>query len=305
MVRFWQKRERVLFEAGDQLRLLGNCLVVASKATFAHETSIVAAAIGYFTLFSLFPLTLISVAIGSLWLDPMMAESEIVTQLEFIAPALGDLLGANIEQIVIARGTITGFAFAILLWSASNIFNVFTRTMDRIWMAENARPGWRHRGLAILIAMAISLLLLLASFVEGIISTVFSVLLPESWVLFRTMSSQWGAIALNVLLFILLYYFLPHVKLSWRDVLPGAVAAGFLWEGAKHGLLVFVSNFLSRTNLVYGSLATIMVFLTWTYISSFIFLFGTYLNVEYTRLRRGLSFVQGGQSQSVLGNPLD
>jgi membrane protein len=305
MVRFWQERERVLLEAGEQLRLLGNCCVIASKATFSHETSIIAAAIGYFTLFSLFPLTLISVAIGSLWLDPVMAESEIVTRLEFVAPALGDLLGANIEQIVMARGPMTGFAFLILLWSASNIFNVFTRTMDRIWGAEDARTVWRHRGLAILIAMSISLLLLLASFVEGIISTVFSVLLPETWMLFRSMSSQWGAIALNIFLFMLLYYFLPHVKLSWRDVFPGAVVAGFLWEGAKHGLLVFVSNFLSRTNVVYGSLATIMVFLTWTFISSFIFLFGTYLNVEYKRLRQEADFAQRHQSQSVLGNPLD
>lgn len=206
-VGFWQERERFLLEASGQLRLLVNCLVVVSRATISHETSIIAAAIGYFTLFSLFPLTLISVAIGSLWLDHVMAESEIVARLEFVAPALGDLLGANIEQIVIARGPITGFAFLIMLWSASNIFNVFTRTMDRIWMAEDARPAWRHRSLAILFALTISLLLLFASFVEGIISTVFSVLLPETWVLFRTMSSQWGAIGMNVLLFMLLYYF--------------------------------------------------------------------------------------------------
>lgn len=305
MVRFWQEREQFIFEAGEQLRLLASCLVVASKATLAHETSIVAAAIGYFTLFSLFPLTLISVAIGSLWLDPVMAESEIVTQLEFVAPALGDLLGANIEQMVVARGTITGFAFLILLWSASNIFNVFTRTMDRIWRVKDARTVWRHRGLAILFAMTISVLLLLASFVEGVISTVFSVLLPETWILFRSMSSQWWAIAMNVTLFMLLYYFLPHIKLSWRDVLPGAVLAGLLWEGAKHGLLLFVSNYLSRTNVVYGSLATIMVFLTWTYISSFIFLFGTYLNVEYMHLRKGFDFVQRGRKHSALGNPLD
>jgi membrane protein len=305
MVRLWQEREKVLLEAGGHLRLLGSCCIIASKATFAHETSIIAAAIGYFTLFSLFPLTLITVAIGSLWLDPVRAESEIVTRLEFVAPAFSDLLGANIDQIVMARGPMTGFAFLILLWSASNIFNVFTRTMDRVWRVEDARTVWRYRGLAILFAMTISLLLLLASFVEGIISTVFSVLLPETWMLFRTMSSQWGATVMNVFLFVLLYYFLPHVELSWRDVLPGALAAGFLWEGAKHGLLVFVANFLSRTNVVYGSLATIMVFLTWTYVSSFIFLFGTYLNVEYVSVRKEGHLRQSGASQSVLGNPLD
>ncbi|KAA3655420.1 MAG: hypothetical protein DWQ04_33580, partial [Chloroflexi bacterium] len=50
--------------------------------------------------------------------------------------------------------------------------------------------------------------------------------------------------------------------------------------------LAFIGTYLSRSNLVYGSVTTIIVFLTWTYVSSIIFFFGSYLNVEYGRRKK-------------------
>lgn len=259
----------------------------AVRAALAPESSLIAAAISYFTLFSLFPLTLLTVAIASLWLDPLLAESEVVTRLEFVAPALGELLGTNIERIVQARGPITGFALLILLWSSSKIFSVITRAMDRIWNVTRARSAWRHRGLAILMAMGISALLLAASFAEGTVLTIVNTLLPEGLQLMQPLTNQFWAAFVNVVLFAMLYYFLPHVNLCWRDILPGAIGAGLLWELAKRAFLYFIATYLSRSNLVYGSVATITAFLTWTYVSSLIFLLGAYLNVEYVGLKEG------------------
>lgn len=253
------------------------------QATFSPDTAQAAAAISYFTLFSLFPLTLLTVAVASLWLDPMMAESEIITQLEFVAPALGELLGANIQRIVQARGPVTGFALVTLLWSASNIFNVITRVMDGIWKVSKSRSAWRHRGIAILAALLISGLLLVALFAQGTILTIANSLLPAEMEPLRPLTNQFWSAAANVFLFSALYYALPHISLRWRDVLPGAVVAGFIWEFAKRTFLAFVASYLTRSNLVYGSMATITAFLTWTYFSSLIFIFGAFLNVEYAR----------------------
>jgi membrane protein len=250
------------------------------RAALAPESALTAAAISYFTLFSLFPLTLLTVAIGSIWLDPMLAESEVVTQLEFAAPALSELLGKNIERIVRARSTITGFALLTLLWSASNIFNVLTRTSDKIWDVNKRRSLWRQRGLAILLVLSISGLLLAASFAESTIWTIINTLLPDEFQQMRPLTDRFWAVFLSVALFAALYYFLPHVKLTLRQVLPGAVGAGVLWELAKQGFQYFVTSYLSRSNLVYGSFATITVFLTWAYFSSIIFMFGAYLNVN-------------------------
>ena len=86
MVDFRQQRRHLAW-VKQQLRKWTFLIVKALQPTFGPETALAAAAISYFTLFSLFPLTLLSVAIASLWLDPLLAESEIIRQLEFVAPA--------------------------------------------------------------------------------------------------------------------------------------------------------------------------------------------------------------------------
>lgn len=255
----------------------------ALRSALAPESALAAAAIGYFTLFSLFPLTLMTVAIASYWVDPSWAESEIVQQLEFAIPALGELLGANIHGIIRNRGTVTGFALIILLWSGSNIFAVLTREMDKVWHVATDRPMWRRRGIAMLMALSLSFLLLALSFLEGTVFTIVNSLIPDELDKFRPYTSQLWSVFVDIGLFLVLYGWIPHISLSWKQVLPGAIAAGLLWELAKRGFLLIIEIYLSRSNLVYGSVSIIIVLLTWTYVSALIFFFGGYLNYEYAQ----------------------
>lgn len=284
--RMWQQAYHILGEVIHHLQWWGMVFVKAIRSAIAPETALIAASIAYFTLFSLFPLLLLTVAIASLWFDPLWAESELVTQLEFVAPALGDLLGSNIEQIVMNRGPISWFASLILLWSGSNIFNMLTRAMDRVWAVDQTRSVWRRRGLAMLIALSISFLFLAIYFAEGTVFTILNSLVPKWWEPLRPFTTQLWAAFVSVALFTLLYMLLPHIKLTWKQVLPGAVVAGLVWEVAKRAFLTFIGTYLSRSNLVYGSVTTIIVFLTWTYMSAIIFMFGSYLNVEYDRRKK-------------------
>lgn len=247
---------------------------------FAPESQLIASSIGYFTLFSLFPLALLVVAIASNWLDPIMAETRIVAEMEFIVPGLESMLGENLQNLVRARGPITGVAALMLVWSASSVFNVITRAMDRIWGADinHRRSMWRHRTLAVVMVLIITMLLLVASTIEGTLLTIFNSLLPAGLSGVGPFTTRFWAVSLNVVLFTLLYYFIPHVKVGWREVLPGAILAGILWQLAKQIFIYFVAIYLSRSNLIYGSVGTIIAFLTWTYISSLILLFGAYLN---------------------------
>jgi membrane protein len=290
-INFWRQGRQTVAQLGSglqkQARHWAPLFRRALDATFSPETSLIASSIGYFTLISLFPLTILAVAIASLWIDPMLAENEIVTQLEFVAPALGELLGANLERIVRSRGPVTGVAALFLLWSASNIFHVLTRTMDQIWGADigRRRAVWRHRGVGILMALSLTTLLLVVLFAEGTALTIWNSLLPEGLEQFRPLTNRFWAAFLSVVVFALLYYFLPHVTLEWRDVVPGALAGGLIWDLAKRIFLAFIGAYLSRSNLVYGSVGTITAFLTWAYVSSFILLFGGHLNVVYYRQR--------------------
>jgi membrane protein len=283
---YWQYARRYLSYLNRELAGWPKVIVKATDLTFQNEAYLAAAAVAYFAFFSLFPLILLAVAVASIWLDPVWAEQYIMEQMEFVAPALGELLGANLTQIVSARRSITGFALITLIWSASTIFYVLTSALDQIWQVETIRPVWRYRGLAILIVLLVCAFLLLATFASSIALTVLDAILPEQ---LRLLDSFWEAVSslvITVALFAILYRSLPHIQLRWSDVLPGAVAAGILWEMAKRIFLYFVANYVSASNLVYGSVAAITVFLTWAYFSGLIFLFGAYLNSERKRWLR-------------------
>lgn len=261
-------------------------LVESIRDVLSFKSSLYAAATAYFTLFSIFPLVLLTVAIASFWFEPILDEELILQQLEFVIPAINDLFGANLERIIQSRGVVTRLSAITLIWSASSMFYMLTRAMDAIWEGVMVRPAWRHRALAIIFTLGISVLLFAASVAWGIVVPIINRSVPEPIVGVSPYLNSLGAAALSVVLFTVLYRMLPRAKLRWRDVIVGAVMAGLLWELAKQGFLYFVSNYLTLSNLIYGSVTTIIALLTWAYLSSLIFLFGAHVNVRYRRLRQ-------------------
>ena len=256
-------------------------LAGAVRQASTPDSVIMAAAIAYFALFSLFPLILLSIAIASFSLGSLMDQQLIIQKLEFIAPALGQLLGTNIDEIIRARGSVTIVALAGLIWSASTLLYMLTGTLKKIWGIKRNRPVWKRRGLAILFVLAFVVpILFLASFADTVITNLLTLLPDQIIQIVGSTGSLVLAILLDVALFMVLYLMLPHAS-GWREILPGAFGAGLLWELAKKTFLFFVSTYISVSNLVYGSVAAIIAILTWAYLSGLIFLFGAYLSVAY------------------------
>jgi membrane protein len=194
---------------------------------------------------------------------------------------LGQLFGENIDEIILARGPITIVSLISLIWSASTIIFILTVTLNGIWGNKRSRPVWKRRGLSILFVLIfVGPTLFLASFAGSMITNL------RTWLPAQILPLWAGigfvvAILLDVALFMVIYIFLPRGSSTWREVFPGAIAAGLLWEVAKKAFLFFVSTYVSLTNLVYGSVAAIIAILTWAYLSGLIFLFGAYLSVAY------------------------
>lgn len=258
----------------------------AIRDTLKPESAVTAAAIAYFSLFSLFPIILLSIAIASFSLGPLMDQQQIVLMLEFIAPALSQLVGQNIDGIIEARGPVTSFALIGLIWSASTIFYTLTQTLNSIWGKRRNRPLWKRRGLAILFVLTfVGPALFLASFAGSLIANLRT-WLPAPLIPIGDGISYVVAILLNVALFMVLYMMLPHGAATWREILPGAMGAGLLWELAKKAFLFFITSYLSISNLIYGSVAAIIAFLFWAYLSGLIFLFGAFLSVYYDQQKQ-------------------
>jgi membrane protein len=281
VAQLWQQGIRAAHVLNERTHGWLGMLVGAAREALKPDSAITAAAIAYFALFSLFPLTLLSIAIASFNLGPLLDQQLAVQRLEFVAPALGQLLGKNIDEIIRARGPVTIVALVGLTWTASTIFFILTQTLNGIWSHKRSRPVWKRRGLAILFVLAFAgPALLLTSFASSMISNL-STWLPDQ---IKPIGGGIGfvvAILLDVALFTVLYIMLPHGTSTWREILPGAIGAGLLWELAKKAFLFFVATYISVSNLVYGSVAAIIAFLAWAYLSGQIFLFGAYLSVGY------------------------
>jgi membrane protein len=258
-------------------------LVCAAREALKPQSAVTAAAIAYFAVFSIFPLTLLSIAIASFSLGSLMDQHLIVQRLEFIAPALSQLLGKNIDEIIRARGPVTGVALVGLIWSASTIFYMLTGSLNEIWGSKQIGPVWKRRGLAILFVLVfVGPALLMASFAGSMLANLRT-WLPNQIIPIVGVASLILAILLDIALFMMLYLMLPHGASSWREILPGAIGAGLLWELAKKTFLFFVSTYISISNLVYGSVAAIIAFLVWAYLTGLIFLFGAFLSVSLFR----------------------
>ncbi len=286
IAQFWQKGIRRAHRLNVRTHGWLGMLAGAAREALKADSALTAAAIAYFALFSLFPLTLLSISIASFNLGPLMDQQLIVQKLEFIAPALGQLLGKNIDEIIRARGSVTIVALVGLIWSGSTFFYTLAQTLNEIWGHKRSRPVWKRRGLAILIVLAlVGPVLFLASFASSMIANLRT-WVPDQIIPVVGVISFIVAILLDVALFMVIYIMLPHGAATWRDILPGAMGAGLLWELAKKAFLSFVSAYISMSNLVYGSVAAIIAFLAWAYLSGEIFLFGAYLSVSYSQLKQ-------------------
>jgi membrane protein len=82
----------------------------------------------------------------------------------------------------------------------------------------------------------------------------------------------------------LVFYYVPNAKVRFRDVWVGAILTGLLWRAAFSGFSRFVHD-LSRFS-VHGTIAAVVIFLLWVYISAVILLYGVEVTAAYARLRR-------------------
>jgi len=135
----------------------------------------------------------------------------------------------------------------------------------------------------LLLVGALSLLVLSLLFLEFWVVPVVRNYLPEYSFFWYQGAGFLFSVLINIALFALLYRFLPHHTPAWTDIWIGAGAAGTVWAIAKRFFVSYVVRLLNTSNLVYGSVSTIMAFMLWVYFSGLIFFFGAYLGVGYRK----------------------
>jgi membrane protein len=262
------------------------------KAFLEHQGNANAAAIAYYTLFSIFPLTLLLISLGSLVLDSEQAQEAALSTVELYLPTAVEFVQNNIQRVLQLRRAIGVIGAVAFIWSASGIFGSLSRAINRAWDVERPRPAWAERALAmglVLLAALLFLLSLLSTAAFEVVGRLSTVILSQSPLepdLLMSVASRVLPYILTALVFSFLYRVLPYTRVTWGEVLPGALLAGLAWEVAKVGFTLYLARFATY-NLVYGPVATVIVVLLWSYISGVIILLGAELTVQYARRRRG------------------
>ena len=288
-----RKRAGRIYTSAD--RKLGgwlSLLQAAGREFQSDDGSTMAAAIAYYALFSFFPVVLLMITVSSFFFSSATAQQEVIVWVERYMPASGNLVKANIGQILRARGTVSLLAILSLLWSGSGVFSALNRAVNRAWGVTELRPFWRQKLLAFSMIVGTGGLL----FVSIVSTTFFSVIrrlrlpltgsqLLGKWLIFFNLLSTLLPVTLTILIFLLLYKILPNTTVRWSDVWLGALLTGLGWELAKYLFTWYLANFASY-NLVYGSVALISAFLAWSYYTGLILILGAEFTAEYAKTRR-------------------
>ena len=254
-----------------------------------------AAALTYYGLLALFPALIAFVGLVGLVANPASATrtlTSIVTKIG--APSSAQTFSGPIHSLTANRSTagIVGLAGLLgALWSASGYVGAFMRASNVIYETPEGRPFWKRRPLQVLVTLVMLIALVavtLALVLTGpVVRSVAGPLGVSSSAVSVWDIAKWPVLVIVVLaMFALLFYAAPNAKLAGlRGVLPGVVFALVVWVLASALFALYVSRFGSYDK-TYGTLAGVVIFLVWLWLSNTALLLGMEFNAERERSRQ-------------------
>jgi len=256
-----------------------------------HENDLFtsAAAMSYFGLMALFPALLLMLALS----NQINAATGLITHAVDVYPGSGAFLRETIRSLSSVGTGVVITCLIVVLWAGSWVFSVIERALNRIWGATS-RTFWHGRALTIGMIGIIGLLLAISVLITSVVVALREIagnLSPRQIagypILMSVGSVFWQGVfaalsfLVTVVLFVVVYRFMPRAEVNLRDTLPGAFAGGLLWEAAKYAFAWSLNYF--HYDQIYGSVGAVVAVLTWSYFSSLILLFGAQLTAVFHR----------------------
>ncbi|PZS14996.1 MAG: ribonuclease BN [Pseudonocardiales bacterium] len=261
-----------------------------------------AAALTYFGVLAIFPALLVLISI--LGLVGRSTTQSALDNLRQAAPGgVNTFLRTVIEQVqgrsgAAGIGAIVGLVLA--LWAASGYVAAFMRASNAIYDVDEGRPIWRTAPLRLGVTLALAVMLV-ASAIMVVVTGPVAHQVGQAIGIGNTAVTVWNIAKWPVLLmvvslmFSLLYWACPNVRQpGFRWITPGGVLAVIVWLIASGLFAVYVA-FAGSYNKTYGSLATIIIFLVWLWITNIAILLGAEFNAECERQRA----IEGGLPADV------
>jgi len=240
-----------------------------------------AAAIAYYAIFSIIPLSLITLSVFGLVIDQERISQWIFDQIPLKET---ESVRNNIDQIIERGRKVSpasiGLGFLFLVWSSSGIFGAVRKGLNAASHLRQARPYWHGKLIDFALIPALGLLIMLsvaltatARLVLERVDEVGPITIDTNTAL-RIASVVLPAIV-SFTMFILLYKYVPTIRPPWREAFGGAVFATFLFEVAKNVIATVISlSDFSRDTAIYAGFGTALAFLVWMFVNASILLLG-------------------------------
>ncbi|MHC3469351.1 YihY/virulence factor BrkB family protein [Streptomyces sp. 7R007] len=251
-----------------------------------------AAALTYYGVLSLFPALLVLVSL--LGITGKSATAKVLSNLRQLTPGSArDIITRAVEQLQNHSGTgsvmaLVGIVLAV--WSASGYVAAFIRAANAVYDMPEGRPVWKvlpvRVGVTVVLMVLAVASALIVVFTGGLARQAGQALGIGDTALTVWSIAKWPVLVLLVTVMIaILYWATPNAKVKgFRWITPGSFLALVIWLAASAGFAFYVANFASY-NKTYGTMAGVIVFLVWLWISNLAILLGLEFDAESVRQR--------------------
>ncbi len=256
------------------------------------------AALAYYAVFSMFPLLLLPLAVLgfvlSYWDKAINVEQAILSATaQNFSPELSQTLSQMLDVLRKQAGAATGIGLVTLLLGASGVFQQLDMSFNTIWkvpkktgpigIVASILTAVREKLFSFGMVLGVGFLLLVSMALTGVTQALLGLLsgVPLVGGALGFVIGLVVTLALNTLIFALLFKYLPDTKIYWRDIWLGALLTALIWELAKRLLALYIerSSFASA----YGAVGTLLVVMAWVYFSSQVLFLGAEFTEVYSR----------------------
>ena len=253
-----------------------------------NHTLQMAAALSYYFVMALFPALIFLSAIVAFLPVSGLFDQALDLMSRFI-PSDGMVIVRKVLADVVTpnRGTFLSVGLLGTLWTASGGFAAAIEALNIAYDAEETRPFWRTRPLAMALTMVIGLLLLVA-LATMIVGPHFGQWLTNRIHLSQVWLWAWPyihwliSVGFTVLAVEILYFLAPNVRQRFLATLPGALVSVGCWVGLSYLLGIYFRTF-AHFNKTYGTLGAGIALMVWLYWTGFVMLVGAELNAELAK----------------------
>jgi membrane protein len=269
----------------------------AAVAEFQRDDALgLAAQLAFFLILALFPFILVLVSLMGTFSTENLANQVLEYFEQVMPPQVYGIIESYLSDTISGNNPAPGlFSLGIVLalWPASGAFVALINALNKAYDVEETRPFWKVRGIALLMTLGLSAIILIAVLLLVAGPGIGRAIADLSG-LGDVFTLVWNIVRWPVALFFmvfavaLIYYFAPDAEQPFRWITPGGFIGVALWVIASIIFRFYVTNFGSYDE-TYGSIGAVIVLLLYLYISSLMILFGAELNATLVRMKEEIS----------------